>query len=218
MQIFHQLTHLLLGFFRHYPIETILVLITIEEAGVPLPLPGDTLLVLAGIQHHGFLFSVLVILAASVAVFIGSSALYFVVKRGGRPLLEKYGKFLHISEKRLQQVEDWFVHRGQFAVIAGRLIPGLRIPTTIMAGLSGMPYRQYAAAASIAAVLWAFLYFMLGVVVGRSYSFLISRISGILDNIPRTVLVVFAIIFLGLVLGGLLQIRDRGRRRAKEAL
>jgi membrane protein DedA with SNARE-associated domain len=210
MSIFHQLTRIVLDFFRQNPFATILVLLTIEEAGIPLPLPGDTLLVLAGIQHgHNIVFSILIIACAAIAVIAGSSVLFFVMHRSGRPLLEKYGKVLHISEKRLNQMEAWFLHRGQVAIVAGRLIPGLRIPTTIMSGLSDMPYRTYLAAASIAAVLWATIYFLLGVVLGRSYSFLVSRVSGILDNIPRAVLVIFALIFLGLVVGSVLHLRSR---------
>lgn len=218
MTIFHHLTQLLLTFFRHYPLPTILVLLTFEEAGIPLPLPGDTLLVLAGIQHgHDLVFSLGVITVASIAVFIGSTILYFVMQRGGRPLVAKYGKVLHISEKRLNQVESWFVQRGTMGVIAGRLIPGLRIPTTIFAGLSGMPYRQFAVATAIASVIWSVIYLLLGVVVGRSYSLIVSRIVGVLDNIPRALLILFAFIFVGLLIGSMLHIRGRRQRAADRA-
>ncbi|MBA3826116.1 MAG: DedA family protein [Ktedonobacterales bacterium] len=215
MNPLQQLTHELFMFFHQYPLPTIFVLITIEEAGVPLPVPGDTLLVLAGAQRdHNWLFAILIILIASAAVFIGSSALFFLMQRGGRRTLLKYGKFLHFNEKRLDQVERWFVRRGPAAIILGRLIPGLRIPTTIVAGLSGMSYREYALSASVAALIWSSLYYFLGVAVGKSYSLVIAQVTNFLDTIPRAVLVGALIIILAAGIGGFLHIRQRLRNRA----
>ena len=215
MNPLEQVSHFVFSLFTVYPIQTVFVLITLEEAGLPLPVPGDTLLVLVGAhRHHSLLFDAAIILAASIAVFLGSTVLFFLMQRGGRQVLVKYGKFLHVSEKRLDQVEQWFVRRGQFAVILGRLIPGLRIPTTMVAGLSGMSYRSYAVAAAIAALLWATIYFFLGVLVGKSYSLFIARLTNFLDTIPRAVLVIGALILLAATIGGVLHIRQRLRDRA----
>ena len=136
------------------------------------------------------------------------------MQRGGRHALLKYGKFLHINEQRLAQVERWFIRRGPAAIILGRLIPGLRIPTTIVAGLSGMPYREYALSGSMAALIWSSLYFLLGVVVGKSYSLVIAQITNLLDTIPLTVLVITFILILATGIGGFLHIRQRLRHRA----
>jgi membrane protein DedA with SNARE-associated domain len=210
-----QFTHELFHFFHEYPLPTLFILITLEEAGLPLPVPGDTLIVLAAAQpDRNWIFGILLILVASVAVFIGSSALFFLMQRGGRRALLKYGKFLHFNEQRLDQVERWFVRRGALAIIVGRLIPGLRIPTTIVAGLSGMTYRQYAISASIAAVIWAALYYVLGVAVGKSYSLVIAQITNLLDTIPRTVLVLIILLIIAAGVGGFLHIRQRLRNRA----
>ncbi len=215
MNPLQQLTHELFRFFHEYPLPTLFVLITIEEAGVPLPVPGDTLLVLAGAQRdRSWLFGLAVILIASAAVFIGSSALFFLMQRGGRQALLKYGKFLHFTEARLDQVERWFVRRGPPAIILGRLIPGLRIPTTIVAGLSGMSYREYAISASVAALIWSTLYYFLGVVVGKSYSLVIAQVTNFLDTIPRAVLVTAIILIVAAGIGGYLHIRQRLRDRA----
>jgi membrane protein DedA with SNARE-associated domain len=215
MNLLQEFSQELFQFFHHYPLPTLFVLITLEEAGLPLPVPGDTLIVLAGAQpDRNWVFGVLLIIIASVAVFIGSSALFFLMQRGGRRVLLKYGKFLHFSEKRLDQVERWFVKRGPVAIVVGRLIPGLRIPTTIVAGLSGMPYREYAISASLAAIIWASLYYFLGVVVGKSYSLVIAQVTNLLDTIPRAVLVTAIIIFIAAGVWGFLHIRQRLRDRA----
>jgi hypothetical protein len=61
-------------------------------------------------------------------LFLGSSVLFAVVQRQGRPLLSKYGKYVLLNERRLAQMEAWFARRGRGAVIVGRLIPGCEFP------------------------------------------------------------------------------------------
>ena len=80
--------------------------ILIEEAGIPIPIPGDTLVTLAGTQTpHTIGHTLAVVGVSSLAVFLGSSVLFAVVHRGGRPLLTKYGKYVLLNERRLAQME-----------------------------------------------------------------------------------------------------------------
>src|SRR6266849_9792286 len=145
MQSLEELGRLLLHFLSTHRVSALGILLLLEEAGIPIPIPGDTLVILAGAAPHKTAGYVALMLAiSSVAVFIGSSILYGLARRGGRPLLEKYGKYIHLNERRLQRMEDWFKRRGMSAIILGRLIPGLRIPTTIIAGLAEVPYKVYA--------------------------------------------------------------------------
>src|SRR5262249_30084949 len=156
MQILEELVRLLLHFLSAHRLAALGVLVFLEEAGIPIPIPGDTLVILAGATHHksaGYVAAALAI--SSIAVFAGSSILYGLARRGGRPLLDKYGKFIHLNERRLQRMERWFERRGRGAIVLGRLIPGLRIPTTIMAGLADVPYRVYAPTNALAAVIWS---------------------------------------------------------------
>lgn len=136
----------------------------IEEAGVPLLFPGDVLIIAAGARPARTIDGALLVLVAAVlASTTGSSFLYFLARRGGRPLLQRYGRFLHISEKRLATVEQWAERHGAPAIVLGRLIPGLRTPTTVMAGIALIPYRTFLPSTAVAAVLWAFGYYAIGV-------------------------------------------------------
>ncbi len=172
-------------------------LLLIEEAGIPIPIPGDSLIALAGARHHPpVLYGVRIILLSSLAAFLGSSLLYTVMRRGGRPLLEKYGKYLHISAKRLNRLETWFNRHGPVAIVLGRLIPGLRIPTTVMAGLSGIPYRVFAPTSALAAVIWASGYFAIGLLLGRQARLFSTFWAGFLDFVSDSAifLVVLALL------------------------
>jgi len=70
----------------------------LEEAGIPMPLPGDLAAVLAGARvgqgRMHFLVAVVLIEAATV---LGASVLYWLARRGGRPMLYRYGRFLHLA-------------------------------------------------------------------------------------------------------------------------
>jgi membrane protein DedA with SNARE-associated domain len=151
-------------------LPALFVFLLIEEAGVPLLFPGDTLIMAAGARPDRTLAGALLVLAAaSSAAALGSSVLYALVRRGGRPLLVRYGRFLHLSERRVATMEGWFRRHGALAIVVGRLVPGLRTPTTVMAGLFGVPYRTFAPATAVAALLWAAAYYLLGALLQRQW-------------------------------------------------
>lgn len=193
----HQLAHVLLGLFYAHQLATLLVAIVIEEAGIPIPIPGDTLVMLAGTQTpHTIGYTLAVVGVSSLAVFLGSSVLFAVVQRGGRPLLVKYGKYVLLNERRLAQMEAWFARRGRAALILGRLIPGLRIPTTIMAGISGIAYSEFALTVAIAAVIWSAFYYTIGSALGKTAPLVVALAADVLDAVPRWLLVLCILILL----------------------
>lgn len=205
MHVLPGISHLVLHLAHHYGVWALFVLLLIEEAGVPLPAPGDTLIALAGAQPHRTLPYTLEVLGlCTLAVFLGSSALYWVMRLGGRSFLMRYGHYLHLNPQRLERMETWLARRGTLAIILGRLIPGLRVPTTVMCGLSGVPYRVYAPSAALAGLIWSALYFLLGAVLQRRMGILTSFAVGLLDTIGDSTLLTVLVIalLLGLLVGG----------------
>lgn len=217
MEWLFQAAHELLRFFAQYEFPALFILLTIEEAGIPLPLPGDTLVMLAGIRHAQSLgYDAAVLATASAAVFIGASALYVVSRRGGRTLIAKYGKYLHLNPSRLDRMERWFRRHGKASIILGRLIPGLRIPTTVMAGLSDVPYRVFAPTAAVAALLWSAIYFWLGVVIHHELRRITVLLAGIPDTISDWLILALALLLLAGGFGAW-RLRRRARRHAAPA-
>lgn len=151
------------------------LLLLVEEAGVPLPLPGDTVIMFLGYRAAiGLATPILVILDVAMATFLGSSILYFVARRIGHPAVVRYGRYIRLDEKRLAKVEGWFARHGTLAIVFGRLIPGLRTPTSVAAGIFEIPYGVFARAAALSAFLWAMIYMALGAMLGTSYHRLIG--------------------------------------------
>lgn len=219
LELIQELAQWLLNFYHAHQLPALFLLVLIEEAGIPIPIPGDTLVMIAGLQpHRTLLYDVGVIGLASLAVFIGSSILYAVMRRGGRPFLQRYGKYLHLHPDRLDRIERWFLKRGRIAIVLGRLIPGLRIPTTVIAGLSGLPYREYAQTCAIAAVIWSTVFFYLGVLLQRELHFIAAILADLIDYISAPVVYVTLLLILAIGGGGLhIHRRVRSHRRRLRA-
>src|SRR5579859_7220517 len=115
-------------FLQQHGVLAAFVLILIEEAGVPVPVPGDFLMLGMGVQaRQGRVPLWQALLAMETATLLGATGLYFVSARVGRDLVYRYGRFIHLSPDHLDRAERWLQKRGAFAIVLGRLTPGLRM-------------------------------------------------------------------------------------------
>jgi len=120
------------------------VLILIEEAGCPLPLPGESLIIYAGSRIARHEMSVLRVFGSVVpASAIGCTILYFLARTGGRALVRKIGHRIHFNESHLDRMEAKAARIGPVAVLLGRLTPGIRVPTDVAAGIFRVPFSYY---------------------------------------------------------------------------
>lgn len=190
------LSRSLFAWYRTHEIPGLFLFLLIEEAGVPLLFPGDALIIAAGaLPGRSLGSSIAVLLTATIASVCGSSFLYFVMSWGGTALLRKFGRYLHLNQDRVRFVEQRVHEHGALVIIIGRLIPGFRTPTTIVAGLTRVHYRTFVPATSIAAVLWAAFYFMVGWFFEKRWRSIIRLIVSY-DRILFFVLVFLAVIAL----------------------
>jgi membrane protein DedA with SNARE-associated domain len=137
----------------------------LEEAGLPMPIPGDLVILASGARvGRGQMNIVVAIVLIEVATMLGASFLYWVARRGGRPVLLRYGKYLQFDADRLARAEDFFRRRGFLAIVIGRMTPGLRIATTVTAGALGVPYRVFFPACLIGSN--NLIFFLLGLFAG----------------------------------------------------
>lgn len=170
-------------------------LVFAEEAGVPMPLPGDLVAMYAGHttpREPAALAGVLLLFEASV--FAGSSVFFLATRRWGRQLLNgRLGQLLHITPERLEKAEDWFDRRGGWAIVLARWIPGGRVPTTLAAGLLGIDYPTFARAVLGSAVLWLIVCMGLGIALGPTLDDLLTRHRAITLAIPLLIGAGFAI-------------------------
>lgn len=150
-------------------------IILVEEAGVPLPLPGDLFIAAMGFLAHAHRASyVPTTLVVTVATVVGATALYLVARHAGRPLLVRVARRFGYTAEREARLEAALASRGAAAVVVLRLVPGLRIVMTVVAGALRLGHLTFALGTLVAGVVWATLYFWIGYALGAGY----ERASG----------------------------------------
>ncbi len=117
---------------------------------------------------------------SAAASTLGSSLLYIIARRGGHPLLARARRILHVGEPAITTAERW-MRRGALAIIVGRLVPGLRTPTSIASGLFDVPYRVFAPATACAALIWASAYFLVGALARSQSGEVANALAGDVD-------------------------------------
>lgn len=130
--------------------------------------------------------------------------IYWIGKYGGRPFLERYGKYLLIKKKHIDVAETWFERYGSGVIFTARFIPVVRHAISIPAGIAHMPLGTFALLTTLAVVPWSVLFVWLGMTLGDRWE-AIDEIAG-----PYVRPAMFlAIALLGVYL---LALRRRGKR------
>lgn len=150
----HWLHEHLTYFFQRYGYWTVFVGVMVESIGVPLP--GETILILASVLAGttGKLNIIYVAAFAVVAAICGDNIGYVIGKSGGRLLLRRYGEFFHIEPQTIAHGEAMFRRRGPMAVFFGRFIAGLRVLIGPLAGVLRMPWKRFFIFNALGAFAW----------------------------------------------------------------
>jgi membrane protein DedA with SNARE-associated domain len=156
------------------------VLLLIEEAGVPVPVPGDLAMLALGVnaRHNEFPVTALMesVGATWAGTIAGSTFLYFMCRWAGRELVYRYGRFIRLTPERLDTGERWLNQHGTRAVFVGRLVPGLRILTTVACGVFEVPFRIFFPAMILGALVYIGVYTLLGYFLGPPVLDLLEKI------------------------------------------
>jgi hypothetical protein len=120
-----------------------------------------------------------------------------VGRGGGRPLVERYGRFIHLDASRLARLEGFIRQRGATAVFLGRVIPGPRIATALLAGVFGLPYRTFLPAMAAGASIYLTFFVALGYYLGPQA---IELILGPLFSLRAILTIITFVLFGALVL------------------
>ncbi|MCL4369179.1 MAG: DedA family protein [Actinobacteria bacterium] len=135
---------------------------------MPLIVPGDAVMTFAGYQAGiGRLSFVLAYVVMEGATLLGASVLHWIGSWAGKPLLRRYGRYVHLDEERVKKIERWFKKHGPISVLLGRLIPGLRLHTSLIAGIMDIPYLVFLPFVAIGSSIYILFFMFLGLGLGR---------------------------------------------------
>jgi len=110
------------------------------------------------------------VIAGTIGATIAQIFLYWIGSYGGRPFLEKYGKYLLIHKKHLDISEKWFEKYGAGVVFFARFIPVIRQAISIPAGIAKMPISTFIFFTVLATVPWCIIFIYLGLKLGENWS------------------------------------------------
>lgn len=177
-----------------------LLLLFIEEMGIPIIMPGDAILAYVGyklsMSHNASEFWPAFIVA-QISIIGGSSILFFLSRRWGQLFLTKLARFVFVSDKRIARAENMFAKHSILAIIVGRHIPGLRIIITVLAGSSGVRYLTFAVCTFISATAWILIFISIGKKLGTDFHGIIQQYIGL--SLAVTIAVVAAILLLHII-------------------
>ncbi len=147
----------------------VMVLMAFESAGVPLPseviMPFSGYLVLSG------RFTLLgAALAGAVGCLVGSLAGFWVSAVGGRPLLERYGRYVLFSRHDLAIADRSFTRWGEIIVFVGRLLPIVRTFISFPAGIARMNLWRFSVYTFIGSLIWTYLLAWIGLQLGAQWT------------------------------------------------
>jgi membrane protein DedA with SNARE-associated domain len=135
-----------------------------------IPISSEITFGFAGVlAYQGRLNLVLVIIIGSLAELAGSYVSYAVGRLGGRPLVERLGKYVLVTRKDIDRAERFLAGRGAWAVVVGRALPVIRAFISIIAGLVEVPALEFGVLSLIGTVAWAIALSVTGYEVGSAW-------------------------------------------------
>lgn len=181
-------------------------LLFVKEAGVPIPIPGDLLVIGAGVATAADPISaVAVLIAILVAGYMGGGV-QFVAVRGAlrRPLIRLLTRF-GVSETRIESLADRLRRGGARGVAVARATPGVRVPAIAASGVAGLPVQSFAPGLVAGNTVFVSAHFLLGFLVG------VPAVALVQSAAPALAIGAFVILA---VVGALGWLIVRRRRRA----
>jgi membrane protein DedA with SNARE-associated domain len=138
----------------------------LEDFGIPVP--GEIMLIAAAVfAGSGQMNIAVVFLIAVLAAVIGDNIGFIVGHFGGRPLAERFGRYVFLSPQRLDRAEEFFNRHGGKVVAVARFIDGLRQINGLLAGIAGMSWLKFLGYNALGAVLWVGAWCALGYFAGE---------------------------------------------------
>ena len=156
----------------------IVLLMAIESACIPLP--SEVIMPFSGyLVHthrfnlfgdgHDFLNLLAVSVAGAVGCVVGSLVAYWVGMYGGRPFIEKYGRYVLISQHDLNLADRWFARYGEVIVFASRLLPVVRTFIAFPAGVARMNLMRFTVYTFLGSLPWCLGLAYVGQILGEQW-------------------------------------------------
>jgi membrane protein DedA with SNARE-associated domain len=184
----------LLGVVSRFGYFGVTGIVLVESFGVPAP--GETAIIAGSAAAGSGRLSIFVVaLVAFLAAVIGDSIGYWIGRTGGRGLVLRFGRYVRLTEGRLDRVENFMARRGPIMVMVARFIEGLRQFNGIVAGVTRMPFGRFLVFNAIGAALWVGVWSSAGYFAGNH----LDQISAVIHRYQNLAVAVLAVLVVAFV-------------------
>lgn len=204
--MFDQLTDAITTAIGTYGLLAIFALMVLESACVPIPsevtmLFGGAMTATAFAGEGNELSFAAVVLVGTLGNLIGSWLAYGAGDWGGRPLVDRWGRYLLIRPHEVDRAHEWFERRGERTVFVSRLLPVIRTFISLPAGVAQMPFWRFTLYTLLGCFLWSWLLTWLGARLGENWE--------VVEEIIRPIAWMIVLV---LVVGAVVYVRRRWKR------
>jgi membrane protein DedA with SNARE-associated domain len=153
----------------------LLAIFVVMAIDAVLPAGGELVMLFGGalaagaIAGHDGPSLVAVIAAGTLGYLTGSIGGWALGRVGGRPLIERHGRWLHLGPERFERAEHWFDRYGAWFVLFGRLTPLVRSFVSIPAGVLEFPFGRYVPLTAVASLVWCTAFGVAGYTLGSNW-------------------------------------------------
>lgn len=161
------------------------------------PIPSEVIFPLAGFvgfkSSFTYLETFFMALCGSLGATLGAILIYYVSLKLGRPAIIKIGKYIFVSEHKIKSAEKWFEKYGIYAVLLGRMAPGVRELISVPAGIAKMPIVKFTLFTFLGSLVWSTILVFAGYLLGNSWDALSEALSDYFTILSLIILVGIAI-------------------------
>jgi membrane protein DedA with SNARE-associated domain len=146
----------------HYGYIGVFFILLVDMIGIPF-FPAETTLIISGFEWMKGVFSLVPLLfSAYIGNILGSTIAYGIGYFLGRPVIVRFGRYVGITEERLNTAEKKFTKYRNTVVLFSKFIPGIRVLVPYLAGINRMPFILFTVYNAVSAVVWATFFIIVG--------------------------------------------------------
>ncbi len=204
ISIVEYVSDLIVGLISAFGYPGIFLAMALESACIPFP--SEVIMPFSGfVVSEGKMTLWGITLVGALGNLFGSVVAYYIGLKGGRPFLEKYGRYVLISKKKLDIADKWFNKHGDRAVLISRVLPAIRTYISLPAGIARMDFKKFVFYTFAGSLPWCFVLGYLGVLLGPRW-----------DSLKGWFHILDAIIIAGVIVAAVYLIYKYGRSQTQE--
>lgn len=194
MSVLHQLGDIAINWINSIGYWGIFLGMVLESACIPIP--SEVILPFGGyLVSTGHLSLIGVILIGTLGNIVGSFIAYAVGHWGGKRFIDRFGKYVFLSQKHLESAEKWFDKRGEITVFVSRILPAIRTFISLPAGIARMNLVKFLTYTTVGSVIWSAILAYVGYALGKNW----ENIQNILHPISYIVALIVVVIIVYLI-------------------